>query len=313
MALGEGGAAAALSDDAGAQGGGEQGSGAQQQGAGGEQGSGGEQQQGSGEGGDFDWMARLSAESLDADNPSNRDYAKAKGFKTLDDVLKSYREAEKAVRASGKVVVPGADAKPDEIAAFRAAIGVPEKADDYAFTLPEGHEGVDLDEKLTGVLRAAAHAAGVPKAGFEALATSFIKAQLDMHAAEVQKQDGLRDATFAKWGAEKDAKLADCMTAKRALGFSNADIIGMQRALGSDRLFETLAKLGSGMGEDVLLDGGKNQFGVTAAEAQKEIDAIKKDPALAAKVRVKGSPEQLRWNRLIAAVGAQAERQRNME
>jgi hypothetical protein len=31
--------------------------------------------------------------------PSNRDWLKAKGFKTLDDVAKSYREAEKAIHA----------------------------------------------------------------------------------------------------------------------------------------------------------------------------------------------------------------------
>jgi hypothetical protein len=48
-------------------------------------------------------MAReFSAEGGDAENPSNRDWLKSKGFKSLDDVAKSYREAEQpsARRAS---------------------------------------------------------------------------------------------------------------------------------------------------------------------------------------------------------------------
>jgi hypothetical protein len=60
-----------------------------------------------------DWLEQFSAEGGDADNPSNRDWLKSKGFKSLDDVAKSYREAEKAIRKGGNHV-PGADAKPEE-------------------------------------------------------------------------------------------------------------------------------------------------------------------------------------------------------
>lgn len=255
-------------------------------------------------GANLDWLEALSAEGGDADNPSNRDYIKSKGIKSLDDLTKSYREAEKALRASGKITVPGADAKPEEVAAFRTAIGVPETADAYEVKLPDGIEGVELNTGLIDRLRAKAIEGGTPKGAFETLASELIQAQLDEHMELVQRQDTLVADTFKEWGADKPQKLADAMAAKRALGWSDKDIAGIQRVIGADRVLKDLAKLGGGMGEDVLITGGVGRFGVTPAEAQVEINKLKTDPAFQQKVRIAGSPERLRWDRLNAAIAA---------
>jgi hypothetical protein len=97
-----------------------------------------------------EWLEQFSAEGGTAENPSNRDWLKAKGFKTVDDLAKSYREAEHAIRNGGKFNVPGDDAKPEEVAAYHKAIGVPEKAEDYTITLPEGVKEDELDLEVLG-------------------------------------------------------------------------------------------------------------------------------------------------------------------
>src|SRR5436305_1568001 len=74
-----------------------------------------------------EWFGNVSDKPGEGETASNRDWLSSKGFKDLDTLVKSYREAETTIRAGNKVKLPGADAKPEEISAFRTAIGVPEK------------------------------------------------------------------------------------------------------------------------------------------------------------------------------------------
>lgn len=295
-----GGAAALLGAGGGAGGGDGGGGGA----SGGDGGAG----DGGGDGGaaDPDWLEKLSAEGGDADNPANRDYVKGKGFKTLDDLVKSYREAEKAVRASGKIVVPGDGAKPEEIAAFHKAIGVPDKAEDYAVDAPEG---VELDGDLVTPLREVALKAGVPAKGFKALAEGLVAIQLDQLEAMKTAEDGSAATLLKEWGAEKDAKLAAVNNAMRALDLKPADVAAMQRGFslqgepGSAKVLKLLARLGDGMAEDALLGGGgQKRFGITGPEAQKEIDKLIVDKEFQGKIAAKDPAAVERWNRLNQAV-----------
>ncbi|MDX3883601.1 MAG: hypothetical protein QHC65_04205 [Sphingomonas sp.] len=262
---------------------------------GGDGGSGGDGGAGGGAG---DFLAMLSGEGGDADNPSNRDWIQAKGFKDLDALVKSYREAERVVRSGARVVLPGAEAKPEEIAAFRAAIGVPEKAADYQFQTPEG---VQLNEPMMARLSEAALKHGLPKAAFEGVVADYIQAQLDEAHEERTRQDGLAAAKLKEWGAQKDERMAQVTTAMRHLGLSAADGGALRSALGADRAMEILAKLGAGMSEDTLLTGGKGRFGVSPAEAQAELDRLKGDPDFVKKAVQAGTPENLRWKRLNQA------------
>ncbi|SFR86533.1 hypothetical protein [Sphingomonas jatrophae] len=250
-----------------------------------------------------DWLQSFSADPGDENAPSHRDWLASKGFKSLDDVARSYRETEKALRGSGRISVPGEGAKPEEIATFREAIGVPKEATAYEIKAPDG---VKLNEPLNDALRASALKHGVPKGAFEGLVGDYIQAQLDETAAETQRQDGLAAAKLKEWGAGRDEKLAQVEAASRALGFTKADLGGLRNALGADRALDLLAKLGNGMAEDTLINGGKGRFGITSTEARAEMDRLKTDPEFQKKVMVKGSPERIRWDRLNEAAAAAA-------
>lgn len=309
-----GGAAALLGDgasggDGGAGGGADLGTG--QQGDGGQGGGAGEGggDNGGGTGGDGgqgadlpEWAQGLSGDGGEGDVPSNRDWVKAKGFKDLDGVVKSLRDTERALRDSGRIKVPGEGAGAEEVAAFRKAIGVPDSADGYQVTLPETNGGLELNGELIGKLAQIAHSAGAPKEAFEALANAYVEHQVTEHLAEVQRQDQLAQAKLSEWGSNKDARLADCQAAQRALGIDRVMVAQLQSAWGADKTLDFLAKIGGGIAEDTLITGGTGRFGVSPAEAQREIDAIKADPERAAKVSQPGSPEAMRWKQLIAVV-----------
>jgi len=289
-------------------------------GAGGGEGGDDQQQQqidtggdGGGDGGagagavDPDWYANLSAETGEGETASHRDYVKAKGFKDLDGLVKAYRFAEKGLHESGRVKVPGEGASAEDVAAFNKAIGVPDAPDGYQVALPETSGGLELDGEMIGKLADIAHKAGLPKAGFEAVANAFVAHQVEEHIAEVKWQDELTQAKIAEWGAQKDAKLADCQAAMRGLGIDRTMIAQLQNAWGSDKALDFLAKIGGGIAEDTLITGGSGRFGVSASEAQAEINRMKGDPEMVKKI-VPGTPEFERYNRLNDVVEAEAKK-----
>lgn len=299
-----GGAAAALFD--GGQGGGGDADPGAGGGASGEQGAGaGASEQG---GQDPDWYARLNAQPGEGEKASNFDYVKAKGFKDLDGLVKSAREAERALHESGRVKVPGEGASAEEIATFHKAIGVPEDAKGYEFKLPENAGGLQLDTEFIGKLGELGIKEGLPKAGFETAVNAYIQDQVDKHLAAVSRLDQEAADKFKEWGANADRMKAEALAATRALGLSRDDIAAIQSSLGAGRVLDVLQKIGGGIAEDVLTTGGTGRFGITAAEAQAEIDAIKADPDKSAAVAKPGSAEQVRWNRLLEVVADEANR-----
>jgi len=254
-------------------------------------------QGGGGEGGGGaapDWFEKVSATAGEGETSSNRDWLAAKGVKDLDTLVKSYREAEKSIRDGGRIKVPGEGAKPEELSAFHKAIGVPEAVEGYEI---KGPEGVPLNEALLGSLRESALKYGTPKAAFEGLVGDFIKAQLDEAATEAKRQDDLASGWLKEQGGKADEQLAHINAAARSLGFTKADMSGLRAGLGADRALGLLAKLGSGMAEDVLITGGSNRFGVSGAEAQVELDRLKGDADFQKK-NIPGSAERTRWDRL---------------
>ncbi len=283
-----GGAAGAAGGDGGAGGGGDPGGA-----AGGDGGAGGQ-------GGDAapDWFERVSAQAAEGEGASNRDWLATKGFKDIDTLVKSYREAEKSLRDGGRIKVPGEGAKPEEVTAFRSAIGVPEAVDGYEVKAPEG---VPLNEPLINALRESALKHGAPKGAFEGLVSDFIQVQLDEQTAEAKRQDELAAGWVKEQGAKANEQLAHIDTAARSLGLTRTDMAGLRSGLGADRALGLLAKLGAGMAEDVLITGGSNKFGVSGAQAVAELDRLKSDADFQAKNKP-GSPERQRWDRLNRTV-----------
>lgn len=269
---------------------------------------GGPQQQG---GADPDWYGQLSSETGEGQTASNLDVAKAKGWKTLDDVLKGYREAERAVRDGGRVKVPGEGASDEEVAAFRAAIGVPEKPEGYAIPQPKDADGNDIpiNSALTERVVASAHKHGVPKAALDAILADEISAQIAEYDELVKGLQVKAGEHVKSWGEDRDAKLANVNAAAQDIGLTREDMEYLRgMPSGPGKALDMLAKFGSNFSEDSMISGDRRTFGMNAAQAQAEIDAIKADPATFDKAMVPGSAENKRYNRAVEALGAAADK-----
>ncbi|WP_404480036.1 hypothetical protein [Novosphingobium sp. BL-52-GroH] len=296
-----GGAAPAAGDSGGGGGAGE----------GGGEGGGGTGGGDAGLGADPDWWGTLSAEA-EGEAAANRDYVKSKGWKSPDDAIKSYREAERALRDGGRIKVPGEGASAEEVSAFNKAIGVPENIEGYVLPDVKDADGnsIPLDDSLLGKLLPKALERGVPAAAMNGLVADFVQLQLDDVAQFDADAKKAAQAWVTAQGQQSTEKLAAIDAAGRALGFTSQDMVAIRNALaasngpeaGVAKALDAFTKLGQGMAEDTIITGGRGRFGVTGREAQGELDAMKAqagtDKAYGQKVQTPGTPENARWNRL---------------
>jgi hypothetical protein len=125
------------------------------------------------------------------------------GAKTFGDVSKMLSDSMTAARAKteGMIRVPGADAKAEDIAAYHKALGVPDKLEDYGYTLPEGIKPENIDAKQMDAWRAEFKALGIPKGAAEKL--------LNKHLSDTATQlKGRADEYAAGIAAERVALAA---------------------------------------------------------------------------------------------------------
>jgi hypothetical protein len=298
---GDGGAAGGAADGAGAGAGGGTGGGADGAAAAG----------GDGAGGDPQWFADLSGETGEGESASNLDWVKSKGFKSQDDIVKSLRSAEKRLHEGGGIKVPGDDAKPEDIAAYRTAIGVPEKPDGYALPAPKDAAGnpIEINTAVMERVTQAAHKHGIPKASLDAVLEDLVAADVADHDTLVKDRQAKAGEHVKGWGDDREAKLAQVNAAAKEAGFTREDMEYL-RGLpsGPGKVLDHLAKHGANFSEDSLVRGESRTFGMTSAQAQKEIDAIKADSSLLDKALVPGTAENARYNRALEALGAAADK-----
>lgn len=122
--------------------------------------------------------------------------AYAKTFKSPDALLDGALNLRKEI--STRIKVPGADAKPEEVAAFRNAIGAKEKPEEYKVATPDGYEMGEVQQALAGSMQQAAAEAGVPASAFEAFTKRYFEFEQQVQAQvaeEVAKFQ--RDSTAA--------------------------------------------------------------------------------------------------------------------
>ena len=120
-------------------------------------------------------------------------------------LAKGHLEQSKLVGRKG-IVVPGADAKPEDVAAYRAALGVPESPDKYQITRPEiAVDSMVWDEAAEKEFLGEMHKAGAPPAVVQAAITwygRFFGAQMEQARQETLKAGA---ALRQEWGANYDA------------------------------------------------------------------------------------------------------------
>jgi hypothetical protein len=234
---------------------------------------------------------------------SKKDYARR--FKSLDEVLDGSLNLRKEM--SSRVKVPGKDAKPEEVAAFRKAIGADPDPAKYDVAPPEGVELGDVDKAFLGAAQQIAAENGVPVEVFKAQAAehfkliSEIQTKIDAEVKQFQKDTEKR--LKSEHGKDYDRRL----TAGNALidkldktgelrGFLNDNITwnGVNMRAGDHpAILGMVAELGLRMGEDGVLMGNtpddnkaidtqireleaKHPLGMRSREVDQQIQALYK-------------------------------------
>jgi len=154
-------------------------------------------------------------------------------------LAKSYRGMQEILgRKSQSVLVPNEKSKPEEVAEFRKALGVPENPDDYLKTLkPEAlPEGVQFDEALAKRAAELAHKHNIPPAALKELAALQIgqvqamaqaSEQMVMQQLEADRKQ-LKDEFGEKYSEKLDIAKRVAVTAQVPLetrGFTDPNMI----------------------------------------------------------------------------------------
>lgn len=221
-----------------------------------------------------------SAEGLKFDGLPETERAKLARFKSHNDLGKSYLELERRLGAS--VVLPGKDAKPEEVEAFYKRLGRPDSKDGYELDsafLPDGVTKVDLGEEK---FKAQAFELGLTKDQAKRLHKWAVDASLEQAKQiraqmEVKKRDA-SEALRRRYGLDYDKKLALVGLVNQRFG-GDSWIQYLNQGPGNDpQLLEVLIKIGEAISEETLVQGrppgaeaGKREPGVLSYPKRPEI------------------------------------------
>lgn len=168
-------------------------------------------------------------------------------------------------KLSGAIMKPGKDAKPEEVAAYRKAMGVPDAPDGYVFEDPEGYTATDADKAIRGQFAKVFHDHNVPAETAKGLTEAYrqiVTAQAAEIKAADEKYAADSEAALKKqWGADYDANVAVAeRAAKHILGEDYAAARRLTDSTGrfvldNPVMLRMLAKIGREMGEDGLRGG----------------------------------------------------------
>lgn len=131
--------------------------------------------------------------------------ARLKRFNTPADAAKALRQQDKLISSGQLKKALPANAKPEEIAAWRKENGIPETADKYDTGL-KGDELLPMGQKLLSLITEKAHAANVPPEAVKAMA-SALPAFQQLMAEEGEKVNSTAKAEAietlrADWGPD---------------------------------------------------------------------------------------------------------------
>ena len=142
-----------------------------------------------------DWREKL-AEHASAGNKKayEKELNRLKRIADPAGVYGMYRELEGKFTGGGLIKVPGKDAKPEEIAAYHKAIGVPDKPEGYIehVKLDNGAVIGEADKPLVDAFAKELHKAGAPPSAMNAALNWYYKQQEAAAAALDDADDSFR-------------------------------------------------------------------------------------------------------------------------
>ena len=224
-------------------------------------------------------------------------YVGAKGWKGPQDVITSYRNAEKLIgkNPDALLVMPRAD-DPAGLRGVLSKLGLPDAPDKYEFAKPP--EGMTADASYEAFARGTFHKIGLLPGQAKELTQAhneYVAGVMAQQAKDYELKVTTEKANLLReWGGGHERMMAAAKSAATALGFTAAMIDSMEQNVGYDGTYKFFAALGQKMGEDGFVTGGdKQKFGavLTPAEAKVEWDTMRADPVMSKALLDKSHPQ----------------------
>ena len=144
-------------------------------------------------------------------------------FRNVADLGKSYLEAQRLIgQKANNVTIPGKDAKPEELSAYRKSIGVPETVEEYDFKPEKIPEGVDWNSDLVKPIAAIAYKHNIPPAAMRELAAAH--SDIEFHRNQLLGESVIADLENGKaslqkeWGDSFDKNIVRASNAAKLVG-----------------------------------------------------------------------------------------------
>ena len=196
------------------------------------------------------WIAQLEGD-LQKDE-------KLTQYKSISELAKAYREAEGKLGKA--VIVPGDKASAEEMAAFRKAVGVPEKPEDYKLEKVKLPGQVELDGEWNKELKALAHKLNLSQGQLGGLHEWYFnnlaaEMQLVKTTAE-QAHQTLRK----EMGADYDAGKTYMKRAVDKFLTPEVEVLFNRSGLGNHPgILKMFVTIGKTMGEHVFAEGSRGE------------------------------------------------------
>lgn len=178
----------------------------------------------------------------------------------LPNLAQQFVHAQKMVGAD-KIVIPGKDATPEQVAEYRKKLGVPEKPEDYALALPEGLTEDKVDKQFVDTWRKRLHAQGVPKAAAEAIIKDYLADNVAKNAADTKAAEDQAKAWQLEMKTKFGSKYDETVNmAQHALEhFKDEKLIEWLESTGAGNhpaVVEFFSKVGKLVSDDRVARGG---------------------------------------------------------
>lgn len=202
-------------------------------------------------------------------------------FTDVPALAKSYLNAQSLIGKKG-VIPPGEKASDEEWGNFYDTLGRP-PLDKYEVKPPEG---VQVDEGTIKWFKENSHKLGIMPKQAQKLLEGYLELEKTTVSQRQQAKDAENKAQLEalkkEWGAGYDKQVALAKLVVKEGGEEFASYLD-KSGLGNDvQLIKAIAKFASKYAtEDQLRGDGSGKFGKTPAELDKEIEALRHNPAFA--------------------------------
>lgn len=195
----------------------------------------------------------------------------------------------------GGVQIPNENSTPEEVAAFREAIGVPQEATAEAYGLKDPgfdpNSGVTYSPELAKWFAETAHEEGIPASAAQKMHDKWNDMQVQLAAARVEEGNRMTQDTTAALKQRLGEAYGERMTQMRQVvnELAGEDAQAINKMLEDPHagsrpeilnfLLNVRDFYAQAKGEDAFKgrNGGQANLGMTPAEARAEVNAITKD------------------------------------